>query len=79
MVALLTPSGLADLLQVSVGHVYRLVEQRRVPFIRIGGSIRFRLESVNCWIAGQEVRTVHQTISTLASSKNNPDKTKEKR
>jgi excisionase family DNA binding protein len=58
--ALLTPAELAETLHVSVGHVYRLVSQRRVPFVKLGGSIRFRWESIERWIMRQEVVSVSQ-------------------
>jgi len=42
--AFLTPKELADLLIVSVPTVYRLVEKRQIPFYKIGGGLRFKLE-----------------------------------
>jgi excisionase family DNA binding protein len=59
---LITPSQLAKAINVSTGHVYRLVQQRRVPFVRVGGSVRFRPESINEWIRRQEVATVAQAL-----------------
>jgi excisionase family DNA binding protein len=60
---LLNPRQLAELLQVSTGHVYRLVAQRRVPFVRLAGSsIRFKPEAIEAWIRGQEVLTVGQVL-----------------
>jgi excisionase family DNA binding protein len=61
--ALLTPAELAAMLKVSRGHVFRLVAQRRIPFCKIGGSLRFRSESVERWIAGQEVVSVAQVLN----------------
>jgi len=60
--SLLTPLDLAETLNVSVGHVYRLVAQRRVPFVKLGGALRFRRESIERWIVGQEVATVSQVL-----------------
>ena len=60
--ALLTPANVAELLQVSRGHVFRLVAQRRIPFCKIGGSLRFRSESIERWIAGQEIVSVAQVL-----------------
>ena len=55
---LLTPKDLAQLLRCHPGHVYRLTRLRQVPFIKIKGSIRFRPESIERWIMGQEVVSV---------------------
>jgi excisionase family DNA binding protein len=58
----LTVRQLAEMLHVSVGHIYRLVAMRRVPFVKLGGSVRFRRESIERWIAGQEIVTVSQVL-----------------
>lgn len=55
---LLTVGDLAQLLQVSPGHVYRLIHQRRVPFCKVGGAVRFRPEAIELWIQRSEVRSV---------------------
>ncbi len=38
---LLTIAEVAKLFKISVSGVRRLQQQRRIPFIKIGGSIRF--------------------------------------
>jgi excisionase family DNA binding protein len=62
MKSLLTPCDLAAILRVSKGHVYRLVQQRKVPFIKNGGSVRFRPESIERWIQEQEVVSVREVL-----------------
>jgi len=62
MDALLTPSELAHVLKVSRGHVYRLVQQRKIPFIKSGGSIRFMPSSIERWIKEQEICTVRDVL-----------------
>ena len=59
---LLNPRQLAKFLNCSVGHCYRLVEQRRIPFVRIGGSVRFRPEAIQSWVSRQEVTSVSRTL-----------------
>lgn len=63
---LLRPRDLAETLHVSVGQVYRLVAQRRVPFVKLGSSVRFRRESIERWIAEQEVVSVGQVLGRRA-------------
>jgi excisionase family DNA binding protein len=38
---LLTPDELAEYLKVSKITVYRLVETRQIPFLKVKGSLRF--------------------------------------
>ena len=58
---LLNSQEVADLLGVSRRTVEGWVQQRRIPFVKLGtagrGSLlRFRLDSLNAWIAAQEVK-----------------------
>ncbi len=59
---LLTPTDLAQIISCSKGHVYRLVFQRKVPFIKIAGSVRFREEAIQRWIREQEVVSVREVL-----------------
>lgn len=38
---LLTIKEVADLLKVSVASIRRLQQGRKIPFIKVGGSVRF--------------------------------------
>lgn len=46
---------LAQTLGVGVRHVRRLVEERRIPFIKVGRYVRFDVEQVAEWIDGNRV------------------------
>lgn len=48
---LLDVAGLADHLGVSERFVRRLVDQRRIPFHKIGKYVRFRPDEVSVWVA----------------------------
>lgn len=41
-----TADELAQVLQLSTGFIYKLARQKRIPFIRIGRSIRFDIDEV---------------------------------
>jgi excisionase family DNA binding protein len=47
---------LAIVLGTSVRHVRRLVLEKRIPYMKIGGLIRFDPSDVREWIDGQKVR-----------------------
>jgi excisionase family DNA binding protein len=42
----------ADRLDVSVRHVRRLVQEKRVPFIKWGHLLRFDPDEIERWIDG---------------------------
>jgi excisionase family DNA binding protein len=75
---LLTPRQAAQALGISVSRIYKLAELRRIPFVPIGRSLRFRPASLERWLANREIGTVRQTLSTLASSKNKTKSNQEK-
>lgn len=52
---LLDIDGLADLLGVSERFVRRLVEERRIPFLKIGKHVRFDRAEVESWIKSSRV------------------------
>lgn len=48
---LLTKVELIDYLQISRSHMNRLIFERGLPHIKIGRSIRFRIDDVLAWLA----------------------------
>lgn len=55
---LLTIPEVAGLLRVSVPTVRRLQEQRRIPFIKIGGSVRFTKSDVVSYVEQERVESI---------------------
>jgi excisionase family DNA binding protein len=56
MEKLLNPKQLADILNVKAGTVYSWLSRRvdLPPFVKIGGSTRWRIEAVKEWIETKE-------------------------
>jgi excisionase family DNA binding protein len=52
---LLTPQEVADLLKISLTGVRRLQGSRLIPFIKIGGSIRFSKSDILSYLMNQRV------------------------
>jgi excisionase family DNA binding protein len=52
---LMKASELALRLSVSKATLYRLVEQRRIPHIRIAGTVRFDAAQVFAWMKQQTI------------------------
>jgi len=53
---LLTVKEIANTLQCSTFHIYRLVGQNRIPHLRVaGGSIRFDPDEIEAWLQKQKV------------------------
>ena len=55
---LLTLSDVAEILKISVPTVRRLQQQRKIPFVKVGGSIRFARNDVASYLAARRVRAV---------------------
>ena len=55
-IEVLTVAEVAHLLRVSQRTVQRLVASERIPFMRVGRSVRFRQPSLVAWLASAEVR-----------------------
>ena len=51
--ALFNTEQLAELLQVNVRHIRRLVHERRVPFIKWGHLVRFDPNEIKRWLDGK--------------------------
>ena len=49
-----TVAELAELFKVSKDTVYKLCENREIPFIKIKGAIRFRHSTIEKWVTQQE-------------------------
>ena len=47
---LLDISTLAQLLSINVRHVRRLIQERRIPFIKVGRLIRFDPNEIQQWL-----------------------------
>lgn len=48
-------AGLAERLGVSERFVRRLVDERRIPFLKIGRHVRFQPDDVERWIRASRV------------------------
>jgi excisionase family DNA binding protein len=55
---LLTIPEVAELLKVSVSTVRLLQQQRRIPFIKVGGSVRFERGDVLAYLEKRRVRAI---------------------
>lgn len=52
---LLDVAAVAERLNVREGHVRRLVHERRLPHLKVGGRLRFDPADVDAWLAGRKV------------------------
>lgn len=57
-VELLTVTEVAELLRVSAPSVRRLQQRRRIPFVKIGGCVRFTKNDIISYLAKQRVQAV---------------------
>lgn len=64
--ALIDIDSVAELLGVSVRHVRRLVLERRVPYVKWGGLVRFDPGALEEWL---EDKTVHPQLPRRAGAR----------
>lgn len=50
MKQLLTAEDVAKILQVNTQTVYQLKARHQIPFVKIGGAVRFDEEQIQEWI-----------------------------
>ena len=63
-------AGLAERLGVGERFVRRLVEERRIPFFKIGRHVRFRPDDVELWIRESRVEACRPvSLRSFATSK----------
>lgn len=55
---LLTISEVADFLKISSSGVRRLQQQRDIPFVKVGGSVRFLKEDILAYLRKQRVNSI---------------------
>ena len=58
----------ARVLGTSVRHVRRLVLEKRIPYMKIGGLIRFDPSDIREWIDGQKVLPTDRPRHTCLNS-----------
>ena len=58
LLGLLTLTEVAELLRISVPTVRRLQQQRKMPFIKVGGRIRFTRSDVASYLEKRRVRSI---------------------
>lgn len=57
---LLTITQAAERLQVSVTTVRRLQQRRQIPFIKVGGSVRFDASDIDSYLSKHRVEPIDQ-------------------
>jgi excisionase family DNA binding protein len=57
-IELLTIAEVAKLLKVSVSGVRRLQQGRHLPFIRVGGSVRFSKHDISSYLEKRRVEPI---------------------
>jgi excisionase family DNA binding protein len=57
---ILTLADVAQLLKVSLTSVRRLQQGRHIPFIKVGGSVRFQKRDLLSYLEKQRVESIEQ-------------------
>jgi excisionase family DNA binding protein len=59
-IELLTVADVAKLFKISVSGVRRLQETRRLPFVKVGGSVRFFRSHIVAYLDKRRVESIGQ-------------------
>ena len=65
--ALIDIATLADRLGTSVRHIRRLVFEKRIPYIKCGGLVRFDPADINRWIDEQRRPVTPRSYASVTS------------
>ena len=57
MTPLLTIKEASGILKIPVGTLYHMVNQKKIPYIKIGKSIRFSQKDIDMWLINYAVKT----------------------
>jgi len=57
-VGLLTIAEVAEMFKISASGVRRLQQARHLPFIKVGGSVRFTRSDIVSYLAKQRVESI---------------------
>jgi excisionase family DNA binding protein len=55
---LLTVEEVAGLLKISIPTVRRLQQQRRIPFVKVGGCVRFAVNDLVAYLEKRRVEAI---------------------
>jgi excisionase family DNA binding protein len=69
---LMTMDQLAERLGVTRRHVRRLIDERRVPFLRVGRFIRFDPAEISVWLDASRVSTSRPRYDPTALGATHP-------
>jgi len=64
MERLLTPRELAELTGLKLSTIYALSYRRRIPTVKLGNRLRFRVSDAEKWIKQGERSALHPDSST---------------
>ena len=53
MKEIMTPREAAEYLSIHVRTIYRLVKHGEIPGCKVGGSWRFRKDTLDAWLSGR--------------------------
>jgi excisionase family DNA binding protein len=51
---LIDPEGAAKVLGIKTITVYKWVTERKIPFLKVGGALRFRPSALDAWLKERE-------------------------
>lgn len=60
---LLTPKEVSEYLGISVKGIYNMVYRRQIPFVKIGGRLKFDIRDIDNWIEENKFKDVNSLLN----------------
>lgn len=64
---LISPKELAKYLKISQATIYRLIERRKITFLKIGGSLRFSKSDIEEYLRDSRVEPIKKQYERISS------------
>lgn len=62
---LITPEDLTKILNISKSSVYRLVDNRSLPFYKVGGNLRFSLTDIDSYLKEVRIESISKQYECI--------------
>lgn len=59
---LLTIKEASEVLSVSISTLYTWVNQKRIPYLKLGSAIRFDLNDIHKWLENKRIQQINYEI-----------------
>jgi excisionase family DNA binding protein len=71
MEKLLRPEELSEMLGIQLSTIYNWTHYKKIPFVKVGGCVRFKPSDIEKWLEPKEPKTREPKTKTGSMKKKN--------